>query len=267
MKKYSVMDEVNKIMINNPLAYQESSWHLSSPYEMCMDEVSRRINGETYVTAAVAEVVGANLEMLQLRADNQIEDTSLDVPAQHQEVMTGHTLPSIGVNYLLTEIAEIKYDMPRKRAQYKGAAFNYATAIDAVALFVGISRMEKDLKDKRKELVAVRLATPRGEDEPRLEVLAPDPFVWKNLHKPSTMGSNAPDRRSNLWCVRPSLKRRITDFATDFGINYSVLGEMLMIIAWEDFSRIDPYYLQKFEKEVKRIYDWLNKFRAEESVL
>ena len=259
-------DKITKdiVLPENRLAYQESGWNLSSSYEMCMDEVSKLIGGQSHVANAVAQVIGANLEMLQLKADNQKDDSSLFEPSlAEEEVMTEHSLPSIGVNYLLTELASVKYDMPRKRAQYPGAAFNYAIAIDAVAMFVGISRVEKELKEKRKELVAVRLSIPREMDAPKLEVMAPGPYVWQNCSKPSVR--NPDDRRTNLWCVRPSLKRRITDLATDFGVPFSTLGEMLMVIAWEDFSRIDPYYRDRFTKEVPRIYRWLNQFRPEEA--
>ncbi len=226
-----------------------------------MDEISKRINGGTNATQAAAEVVGATLSMLLL------SDGSTDAPSSpgddmHQEIMTGHSLPSLGVNYLLTEINDILYDMARKRDQYKGAAYNFATAIDAAGIFVGISKAEDKMWEKRKALVKARLQIPENIEDPRLRVMNPGPYRWLFLNRPSNVSSGP--TLTNIWCIRPSLKKRATDFATDFGIPYGTFAEMLLVIAWEDFALLDPYYLVKLEKETKNIWRYLENFRPEE---
>ena len=249
---------------SSKLAYEKSVWHLSSSFQDCMDEISRRINGGTIATVATAEVVGATLSMLQL------SDGSGDTPSPTPQDdlftdmgnKTGHSLPSLGVNYLLTEINDILYDMARKRDQYEGSAYNYTTAIDATAIFVGISKAEDRMKEKRKTLVKARLQIPETIEGPRLRVMNPGPYRWLFLNRPSNVTSGP--TLTNIWCIRPSLKKRATDFAIDFGIPYGTLAEMLMVIAWEDFTLLDPYYLVKLEKETKNIWRYLENFRPEE---
>lgn len=226
-----------------------------------MEEVSEKIDDKMLVGQAVIDVLGAIAIPGQklLTNGSQVLDLS-SRGGEMQEVVTEQKIPSIGVNYLLRELRAVFYDMPRKPFQYEGSAYKYSIAIRAIGLHAGLSMIEDIVHKKREEVRKVKLAIPDSEEKPRPYLIGPKPYKWLFLTRP---GPEDPEgKRINLYCVRPSLKRRFTDLGEDFEMQYSTLAEMALVFAFADMGHLDPYYLIKFKKEAESLKEWFGMFKG-----